>query len=343
MSKFRILSLDGGGIRGAFTAAFLAELEKSLDKPVAKYFDLVAGTSTGGIIATALALGEPAERIRAFYESKGPQIFKRQGPGTLPFWACRPVINRFLARYGLDVDYLLQSKYDSVEMERALKEVFESRTLNDAKTIRLVIPAVDLSGGKTIVFKTPHLPHASSRDRHYLAADVVLATTAAPTYFPHAVIRQGSAYCDGGLWANNPSIVAYAEAVKIRECCKRQDVDPCFELQDISMLSIGTGTARYSMVPPEKKAGLGWWGPRIVDVMSHSQSQGMRWLSDFILGDRHHRVDYDVPDSNWKLDSIELLDRLFHFGRQEAHNQLAALRPKFFREEAPPYQQYAAS
>jgi patatin-like phospholipase/acyl hydrolase len=344
MAKFKILSLDGGGIRGAFTAAFLAEIEKSLEHPIREYFDLIAGTSTGAIIAAAVALGIPAEQIRGFYESKGQKLFTRMPPSDLGFWGNkgRNKANKFFRRrkIDLDIDYLLQSKYDSVELGKALKDVFESKTINDVNVARLLIPSVDLSAGKTIVFKTPHLPDASSRDRHYLITDVLLATSAAPTYFPHAVIRQGSAYCDGGLWANNPSIAAFAEAAKIRECCKRQDVDPCFELDDVSILSIGTGLSKYSIVPPEKKAGLGWWGSHLVDVMFQSQSQGISHQCDYILGDRHHRVDYDVPDSTWKLDSIGLLDRFFHFGRQEAHTKQTQILPKFFAAIATPYKQY---
>jgi uncharacterized protein len=305
MAKFKILSLDGGGIRGAFTAALLAEVETSVG---------IAGTSTGGIIAMALALGEPADRIRTFYESKGPKIFVRRPLAAMALWSCRPVMNRFLRRFGLDVDCLLQAKYDSAELAKALKEVFEGRTVNDATVARLVIPAVDLSGGNTIVFKTPHLPHAASRDRHYLATDVVLATAAAPTYFPHAAIRPGSAYCDGGLWANNPAMIAYTEATKIQGCCKREGVDPCFELGDIWMLS---GTVFDD--PSGAKGRVGMVGPRIIDVMSQSQSQGTQWLTNFILGDRHYRVDYDVPDDSWKLDSVDKLEQFTHFGTQAAH------------------------
>jgi len=83
---FRILSLDGGGIRGAFTAAFAAEIERHLGVPLADYFDLIAGTSTGAIIAAALALREPAEKIERFYRERGPEIFKRRTPAPVPAW-----------------------------------------------------------------------------------------------------------------------------------------------------------------------------------------------------------------------------------------------------------------
>jgi hypothetical protein len=103
---FRILSLDGGGIRGAFTAAFLADIERRLGCRVADHFDLIAGTSTGGIIAAALAAGEPASRVVEFYRSRGPRIFTRPEPGRLQrVLAYLP--DRLLARVGLDVQSLL--------------------------------------------------------------------------------------------------------------------------------------------------------------------------------------------------------------------------------------------
>lgn len=340
MARFRILSLDGGGIRGAFTASFLATLEEKLGQPLIEHFDLVAGTSTGGIIATALALRVPPDRISSFYKSEGPRIFRRQPPAKLPslpgvkgvlLKLFKGKLDAALRSHEMDLDYLLQSKYDAVELQRALKEVFEARTLEKAKT-RLVVPAVDLSKGQTVVFKTPHLP-GLDRDRHLAATEIVMATAAAPTYFPHACIKQGSAYCDGGMWANNPSMVAYAEAIKIRDCCKRKE-DICFEPDEIEMLSIGTGKSSYSFIPPTNQAGLLWWGPRLVDLLMYSQAQGINFQAEYLLGQRLVRVDYPIPEKSWKLDSIDLVDQLTHLGRETAHEQFSTLEAKFFDSPA---------
>lgn len=334
---FRILSLDGGGIRGAFTAACLARFQKELNRPIADYFDLIAGTSTGAIIGIALGLGESPETIEEFYRKIGTEIFVRRDALPIP-WFLRPfrrVADRYLKTIGIDCDWICQSKYDLEQLTGALTDVFGTRTLGQA-TRRLVIPAVDLTCGRTVVFKTPHLP-GLIRDRSMTAVDAVLATTAAPSYFPHATVRTGSAYVDGGLWANNPSMVAYVEAMKIRAVCTRPSIDPQFQETEVAVLSIGTGEPKYSHGPPLTGAGLGWWGPRILDVVAISQSQGAQFQAAHILGERYQRVNFDVPDSSWRLDATQYLDRLIHIGRQKATECFARLRPQFFLDTALPF------
>lgn len=326
---FRILSLDGGGVRGAFTAAFLAQVERKLGKPVGEYFDLIAGTSTGGIIATALALGEPAAAVEAMYEKHAEAIFSRPSERALPLWArlLGPFIRKRMR--GVDEAWLLGTKYEPHHLRRALTEVLGDRTLEQAKR-RLLVPAVDLARGQTVVFKTPHLP-GLDRDRHFRAVDVVMATTAAPTYFPHAVIGSGSAYCDGGLWANNPSVVAIAEACRISEACARPGVDSPFSPSEIKLLSIGTGESSYFVQPPGDSAGMLFWGTRVIDVMGTSQSQGIGFLCQYLLSDdRYRRVDFQMPDGGWRLDAVEMLAALIHRGREEAERQFESLKPAFF-------------
>lgn len=332
---FRILSLDGGGIRGAFTAACAAEIEKHLGVPLADHFDLIAGTSTGAIIAVALALREPAEKIERFYRERGPEIFKRRTPAPMPVWK-RPItwaVDKLLRRKGIDYDGLVQSKYEAEKLKGALAEVFGSRTLGDCST-RLVIPSVDLTRGQTVVFKTPHMP-TLFRDRKVRVLDALLSTTAAPTYFPHAVVQAGSAYIDGGVWANNPSMVAYAETLKICESCSRDGLDEPFAHCDISLLSIGTGRPTYALAPPAAGAGLAWWAPHLFDVSSLSQSQGIDFQMRYVLGDRYRRIDYDIPEKGWALDRADLVDRLTHLGRNRATDTLIELRPLFFTGPAP--------
>ena len=204
-----------------------------------------------------------------------------------------------------------------MELRRALLEVFGTKTLLQAK-MHVLIPAVDLTRGSPVVFKTPHLPDANSRDRHFSAVDIALATATAPTYFPHATIAPGSAYCDGGLWANNPVLVALAEVSRLRK-------GGTGDFEGVQVLSVGTGSGRYSLVPPNG-AGLAWWGPRLIDVMSLSQSEGTMRVAEFILGAQLERVDFELPDNTWRLDSVEHIERLIHFGREEAHRRLASLR-----------------
>lgn len=324
MNRFQILSLDGGGIRGAFAAAFLEQLEKELGGPIRRYFDLVAGTSTGGIIALAVALDEPMSRVVDFYRNMGPVIFTRRSPRRLGWKGkvLRRCMQPLLARYGINFDDLIQTRYDSAPLIAALRDVFGSRTLLDAKT-RVLIPAVDLSQGAPVVFKSPHLGDANSRDRHFSAAEIALATAAAPTYFPHAVMGPGSAYSDGGLWANNPVLLSLAETARLG-----------ISTEEVLLLSVGTGKGRYSIAPPDSQSGLAWWGPRLIEVISHSQSEGAMRVAEFMVGDQCVRVDFDLPDGTWELDSVDRVDRLVHFGREAAHRQLAALRATFFNQTA---------
>lgn len=333
--SFRILSLDGGGIRGAYGAAFLAEIERRIRRPVADHFDLIAGTSTGGIIATVLAMGLPAASVEAFYLERGPEIFSRPCRGA-PLWA-RMVA--FLGRRfvpGLDAQWLTACKYRADALRSALEAAVGDRTL-DAATRRLIVPAVNLARGEPVVFRTPHLP-GSARHRNCRAVDVALATTAAPTYFPHAEIEPGSAYCDGGLWASNPAVVAYAEACRISAQCTRAGVDPVFEPKDTSILSIGTGQRCYFIAPPGDQAGLAFWWPRILEVMGACQSQGVDFQARHFFGEsRYKRVDFRLHDKSWTSDKVSALPRLVEMGREAASRSLDELRATMLDGVRPPF------
>lgn len=309
MKTIKVLSLDGGGIRGAFIASFLAELEAQLDGDIWEYFDLVAGTSTGGIIALALALGMPAAEIRLFYERQGAEIFGQSQKHFAGPW--------------------LAPKYSAEALSKALTIAFGEKRIGDART-RLVVPAVNLITGRPTAFKTPHLSNASSRDHRYTAVDVALATTAAPTYFKAAAVNQEGAYCDGGLWANNPALVAYVEAQRIAH-------EQGITQMPISMLSVGTGKRCFSLDPP-RSAGKAWWATRIFDVVIDSQSQGADFMAGFLTQrDRYDRVTFELPDDSWSLDNTALLPRYLHLGREEAHRHVGTLKTHYFAQKAEPY------
>ena len=221
-TQFKILSLDGGGVRGAFAASFLARMEEKLNISIVEHFDLIAGTSTGGIVAVALAMGLPAVQIESLYRTHGRAIFTRRPQCRLPMWkrvlAAR--VDKKLRRYSLDVDGFLQSKFGAGVLKATLTKELGDRTLEEAKT-RLVVPSVNLTLGQTKVFKTPHLP-GMIEDRHWAAVDVILATTAAPTYFPHASIgRSLMPTVDSGRIT--PAWSALVEAGRIREQCRRPE------------------------------------------------------------------------------------------------------------------------
>ena len=158
MHRFRILSLDGGGIKGTFTAAVLAELERMTGKRLAEYFDLITGTSTGGLIAIALGLGIPAEEVLDFYQREGPNIFPSMGIQrrvNILRWFCGP-------------------KYSATNLRNAIGCVVGNRRLGESKC-RLAIPSFNAVNGDIYIFKTAHherfkqdfkLPAIEVRARH---------------------------------------------------------------------------------------------------------------------------------------------------------------------------------
>src|SRR5438034_10409614 len=139
MQRFRILSLDGGGIKGTFTASVAASLERMTGKRLVDYFDLITGTSTGGIIALGLGLGLGAEEILRFYCERGPQIFPTTG-------LHRPL-------HGLR--HVFFPKHSQDTLRKSLADVFGPRKLGESKC-RLVIPSYDCNAGRIQVFKTAH-------------------------------------------------------------------------------------------------------------------------------------------------------------------------------------------
>jgi uncharacterized protein len=334
---FRILSLDGGGIRGAFAAALLARLEQELATPITDYFDLIAGTSTGGIIALALGLGEPAEKISRLYKERGREIFTRRKPARSP-WLDRLCIRLAKRRFPKASELgLYRSKYDSGSLKKALEDVFGDRTLDDARASRLVLPAVNLVKGRTVVFKTPHQPKFI-RDRYIKAVDVALAVTAAPSFFPQHSIHEGSSYADGGLWANNPALIGFAEALKIQNLPKRDQIDEVLSQDDIHILSIGTGEPEYYAQPKNGDDGLLWWATRLFDVGSGAQSQGTDCLVRYIVGEsRYKRIDFRMPSNPWPLDEVNALTDLIHFGEEEATGNYPTLKDWFFSEKKASY------
>ena len=215
--RFRVLSIDGGGMRGLYTAAYLELLTKryAVTRMVAgldigKGFDLITGTSTGAIIACGLAMGLPPERMVALYRGYGPNIFPRKVPKKIGLDLICQLWNR--PRY---------LKAGAAALEEALTAEFGDVTLGSLwrdRKIALAIPAIEMSRHHAWVFKTPHLANTRHRDDGYRLSDVCLATTAAPVYRSLALIRNPDtsgyqAFVDGGLWASNPVMVGLIDAL----------------------------------------------------------------------------------------------------------------------------------
>lgn len=230
---FRILAIDGGGICGILPAAILAECEQRFlaGRSIAGHFDMIAGTSTGGVIALALAHGKTAADIRDIYVQRGGVIF----PPASPIGR----VYRFLKRG-------MRTVYDSATLENELLRIFGDTTFGEART-RLVIPAFEGRHGEPWIFKTPHHPDYQ-KDRVERMVRVGLATAAAPTFF-RALPNNGYLMLDGGLWANNPIMNALVDALA------------CFDLRrrQIRILSLGCGETAFTVGDARAKGGLIHW------------------------------------------------------------------------------------
>ncbi len=268
---FQVLCLSGGGFLGLYTATIVAELEKEFGGPLARHFDLISGTSIGGIIALGLAKEVPAAEIKRAFESNGTRIFSG-----------RPAPRGILGR-GIDLGRsLFSAKYRSQALRSTIAEIMGEETLIGHLGHPCLIPAVNLSKGAPQVFKTDH--HLDfRRDLHLKAVDVAMATSAAPTYFPIAQIED-SLYVDGGLYANSPDLLALHEAEHFLGA----------KLDDVSILSIGTTTSKFSF-PHRRKIDFGvlnWAiGARLVQTMISSQQQVVDFMLRHRLGDRYVRLD----------------------------------------------------
>lgn len=194
---FKILSIDGGGIKGLYSSKIIEHFEEQFDCNISEYFDMICGTSTGGILALALSLDIKASEISKLYSQKGSKIFPSQ--------------NKYL---GMAKQLIFRGKYSDVELKKALEETFKEKRIRDSNCL-LCIPSYSMTDARPFIFKYDHKEGGLTRDNNALYVDVALATSAAPTYFPMAEIEyyDNKQFVDGGIWANNPSLVGFIEAL----------------------------------------------------------------------------------------------------------------------------------
>jgi patatin-like phospholipase/acyl hydrolase len=311
---FRILSLDGGGIRGVFPAALLSRLEEHLEHPIGRYFDLIAGTSTGGIIAIGLGLGLPARDILKLYVEEGPAIFDQQH-GALGNWV------RQKAR---GMAHLLVTKHSSEPLRRALEGVLRRRTLGESRT-RLVIPAWHPVLERVYIYKTAHHPRLET-DYKQPAIDAAMATAAAPTFLKPHMTESAVELVDGGVWANNPIGIAAIEAIGMLR----------WPGDKLKILSIGTINEPGQLPRLRGKLPM---AASVTRLFMAGQTHSAIGTAKIIAGDvQEHkaiwRIDQTAPEGRYTLDNAtrisEMRDRAF----AEAREQLPELRRHFFGQLA---------
>ena len=219
-NRLRVLSIDGGGMRGLYTATYLSMLSTRYEMTrgvgrldIGKGFDLIAATSTGAIIACALATGLPLERVAKLYREFGSKVFPAKLPKQFSFQSFWHLL-RWSSHLKAGAAALKES-LDAVLGESTLASIWQDRG------IALAIPVVHMSNHRAWVFKTPHLRNRRHRDDGYSLANVCLAATAAPVYRSMARLDNPGAndghkvFVDGALWANNPVLVGLIDALEL--------------------------------------------------------------------------------------------------------------------------------
>jgi len=296
--SFRILALDGGGIKGAFTASVLATLEESIGLPIVDHFDMVAGTSTGGILAIGLGLGLNSQKLVKFYRERGTVIFP---------------ITRLHQEWWKKARQLFRPKHSQTILRRELESAYfpdgQAKVLDDSKC-RLVVPAYDAVSGACHTFRTPHHQLLVS-DGSTNAANVALATAAAPTYFSAATVSNivaNPTYFDGGVWANCPAMAAIIEAVCYLEV----------PLDRIDILSIGTTEEPFT-VKRMAESGVIGWGKTLIDLLMNAQVESSLQHAERLVGKpRFLRINTVTNPGMYSMDGSKEIEDLITLGNKKA-------------------------
>lgn len=231
---------------------------------------MIAGTSTGGIIALALAHGMTARQALNIYLERGERIF--------PPAAALSKVSRMLR-------WVFKPKYDQAALKKELLRIFGDKVLDDAVT-RLVIPSFEGRHGEPFLYKTPHHPDYQ-KDRHKKFAHVALHTTAAPSYYP-GVEDDGYVMIDGGVWANNPVMNVLVDGLA------------CFDLarENVRILSLGTGEATFTVDERARNGGIKDWAFMLsFNAAVRAQSRNALGQAYLLVG-KNNVARIDVPESD---------------------------------------------
>ena len=255
---FKILSIDGGGIKGLYSSTIIEHLERKYECSMSDYFDMICGTSTGGIIALALSLKIPASTLSDLYINKGAEIFPYKKYRFLKqlFWG---------------------GKYSDANLKKNLEGVFKDAKIGDSNNL-LCIPTYSLTDARPWVFKFDHKEGGLDRDNKAKYVDVALSTSAAPTYLPLCEIDyyDNKQFIDGGVWANNPTMVGLIEALKFF-VGKTKEYDS-IEILSVSSLNVTSGKP----IGLNRYRSFATWGADIIDVFGKGQSSFTEYFMNSI-------------------------------------------------------------
>lgn len=284
-----ILCIDGGGIRGVLAVAILEGLERDLGKPLNTCFDAVAGTSTGSIIAASIAIGKQMSDLLVEYLQHGATIFERR------------------AKLGL-----FRSIYSDHHLKTFIKDGFEPLGLEEV-SLPLMVPAVNVQTGEPYV----HRSYATDEDNHKVPLwEAVLASCSAPIFFPPAIVNAGLLAIDGGLWANNPSLVSLTEAMKYFKK----------SFTEVRILSIGLGNQKIDF---DDKGGSAWglenwmpvrfpsltFTPKLLDLAMNLSSESITYQCQQLLGESYLRINAPLG-KEVSFDEVDQMNWLVELGKQ---------------------------
>ena len=303
-SEFKILSIDGGGIRGIYPATILEYISKNIEGSIYEYFDMIVGTSTGSIIALALSIDKKPEDLTKTYLNNGSKIFNKKSI-------------RWLNRGWI------VPRYSNSNLFEIIKEYFGERKLGDAKT-RVCIPASDVTNKKGIVYKTRHLDEYKN-DFKKPMLEIAMASCSAPIYFPAYEDSAKSILVDGGLWANNPSVIGINEAIRLS-----------YDYKNIKLLSIGTGgnlfyKSRFSL----KCYSIIAWRTSLIDYLFQITSMNSHHVANFLLKENYLRINKQLETNKFKLDktSKSTMNDLISYANEDAKENITEIKNMFFKNK----------
>ncbi len=315
---FHVLALSGGGYRSLYTATVLAELEAALGHPIGRHFDLICGTSAGGLLALGLAQEVPAKKLQSLFLDKGKRIFDD-----------RNLVRRLLG-------FWLRAKHSNAGLQEVLQELFKTETIGDLKH-RVLVPTVNYSTGLGQFFKTPH--HEKFEFDHRMTlVDVAMATSAAPVYFP-LVRNSRGVYADGGLVGNAPGFFGLHEVNTFLAQGRNAKV---------RVLAIGTMTIGATIRGGANlDRGILSWGGDLFDLVISAQASSSNYMLRQSLQDDYFQIDdAATPDQSKDVKALDrvtaastntLRDRATHAAQKALGDPLFqpfrshfAAAPKFF-------------
>ncbi len=301
-NNFKILSIDGGGLRGIIPVRILQKLEQLTGKKVHEMFDMISGTSTGGLIASFLTLRDKENPEKPMYGLDTlEKIYSQQGSVIFPLPGNK------VSEWLRDLKSFFRPKFSDEGINKVLRQYLGNYTspprLADS-LLPILVSTYNLKINEPVFFKTSEANGDASANA--LIFDICRATSAAPTYLPaySFTYKNQLATCiDGGVYVNNPSMASIAELKKYgkKGFYKKRDGSLVENLSEVTVLSLGTGS--YTGDITEQQAehwGALAWVTHIIDIMMKGVNQSIDYESHEMLNQANYlRVNVTIPDPKY--------------------------------------------